>query len=142
MSVFPAARYVFRKRSHGASLMVRCSRNHIPAVYHDLMTDENSPIIDFYPLDFEIDMNGKTQSWQGIVLLPFIDEQRLLDAMKPRTALLSKDEVRRNAWGSASLLVSDQHPLYNFLCELYTKRKKAGVRYSSPQSLGASADKF
>lgn len=110
MSVFPPA-----------------SRMHIPVPYHDLMTDENSPIIDFYPLDFEIDMNGKTQSWQGISLLPFIDEQRLLDAMKTRTPLLSKDEVRRNAWGSCSLLVSDQHPLYNFLCELYTKRKKAGA---------------
>lgn len=94
------------------------------------MTDENSPIIDFYAEDFEIDMNGKTQSWQGISLLPFIDEQRLLDAMKPRTSLLSKDEVRRNAWGSSSLLISDQHPLYNFLCELYTKRKKAGVSVS------------
>ncbi|KAG9011848.1 5'-3' exoribonuclease 2 [Tulasnella sp. 427] len=103
------------------------SRKHIPVPYQELMTDENSPIIDFYPLNFEIDMNGKTQAWQGIALLPFIDEQRLLDAMKPRTAQLSKDEIRRNTWGSSSLLVSDQHPLYNFLCELYSKRKKAGA---------------
>jgi 5'-3' exoribonuclease 1 len=46
------------------------------------MTDSSSSIIEFYPHDFELDLNGKKQDWEAIVLIPFIDEQRLLDAMK------------------------------------------------------------
>jgi len=46
------------------------------------MTDPNSPIIDFYPHDFQLDLNGKKQDWEAIVQIPFIDEKRLLDAMK------------------------------------------------------------
>jgi hypothetical protein len=29
------------------------------------MYDPNSPIIDFYPLDFEQDLNGKKQNWEA-----------------------------------------------------------------------------
>ena len=39
-----------------------------------LMTSENSPIIEYYPLDFKTDLNGKQQEWEAVVLIPFIDE--------------------------------------------------------------------
>jgi 5'-3' exonuclease len=58
------------------------SRKHIPEPYRDLMTDSESPIIDFYPDDFECDQNGKKASWEAIVLIGFIDEKRLLSALK------------------------------------------------------------
>ena len=45
------------------------------------MWDETSPIIDFYPKDFELDMNGKKQDWEAVVKVPFIDQDRLLRAM-------------------------------------------------------------
>lgn len=44
------------------------------------MTDANSPIHDFYPTDFKVDMEGKRNDWEGVVLIPFIDEARLLAA--------------------------------------------------------------
>ncbi|KAG1799422.1 uncharacterized protein HD556DRAFT_1458271 [Suillus plorans] len=48
------------------------------------MYDPNSPILDFYPLKFEQDLNRKKQEWQAIVKIPFIDEQQLLQAMHSR----------------------------------------------------------
>ena len=41
------------------------------------MCDLNSPILDFYSLDF----NGKKQDWEAIVKIPFIDEKRGLKVM-------------------------------------------------------------
>ena len=46
------------------------------------MTDDASPINDFYPTNFEHDMNGKKQDWEAVVKIPFIDETRLLKAMQ------------------------------------------------------------
>jgi 5'-3' exoribonuclease 1 len=45
------------------------------------MIDANSPILDFYPTEFEQDLNGKKADWEAIVKIPFIDEKRLLKAM-------------------------------------------------------------
>ncbi|EPE33770.1 hypothetical protein GLAREA_06783 [Glarea lozoyensis ATCC 20868] len=75
------------------------SKKIVPAVYHDLMTNPKSPIIDFYPRDFELDMNGKKMEWEAVVKIPFIDEKRLLDAMAPINKLLTDDEKFRNEFG-------------------------------------------
>jgi 5'-3' exoribonuclease 2 len=108
MGVFPAA-----------------SKHAIPEVFHSLMTDEDSPIIDFYPEDFPIDLNGKKFAWQGVALLPFVDENRLLTAMKERYHLLSDDEKARNEMGHDYLLFSAKHPMYEDLVMNWYS-KKAG----------------
>ena len=38
------------------------------------MTTDSSPVIDFYPIKFDTDLNGKQQDWEAVVLIPFIDE--------------------------------------------------------------------
>ena len=38
------------------------------------MTTDTSPIIEYYPIEFEQDLNGKLQAWEAVVLIPFIDE--------------------------------------------------------------------
>lgn len=48
------------------------------------MDDVNSPILDFYPAEFEQDLNGKKQEWEAVVKIPFIEEERLLRAMSCR----------------------------------------------------------
>lgn len=75
------------------------SKKIVPTVYHDLMTNPASPIIDFYPRDFELDMNGKKMEWEAVVKIPFIDEKRLLDAMATKNHLLSDAEKIRNEFG-------------------------------------------
>jgi 5'-3' exoribonuclease 2 len=45
------------------------------------MMDPESPIIDFYPKDVPVDPNGKAMPWLWVVLLPFIEEDRLLAAL-------------------------------------------------------------
>lgn len=107
--------------------MFHDSRQHIPETFHSLMVDEDSPIIDFYPSTFEIDMNGKKMAWQGVALLPFIDEKRLLEAMAPRYPGLKEDEVRRNKWGSNILFIGHEHGMHGFLSGLYVKRKNNDV---------------
>ena len=38
------------------------------------MVQDTSPVIDYYPVIFETDLNGKQQEWEAVVLIPFIDE--------------------------------------------------------------------
>lgn len=75
------------------------SKKIVPEVYWDLMTKPDSPIIDFYPRDFELDMNGKKQEWEAVVKIPFIDEKRLLAAMATKDGLLDDDQRKRNEFG-------------------------------------------
>lgn len=75
------------------------SKSIVPTAYHDLMTNPDSPIIDFYPRDFELDMNGKKMDWEAVVKIPFIDEKRLLPAMQTKDAFLSEAERQRNDFG-------------------------------------------
>ena len=57
------------------------------------MMNDDSPIKDYYPVEFRTDLNGKAQEWEAVVLIPFIDEERLLAAMTEKNAQLAK-EVR------------------------------------------------
>ena len=135
MGVFPAARSVsviysflsWRILAKALFPFESNSRQHIPEAFHGLMVDEDSPIIDFYPTEFEIDMNGKKMAWQGVALLPFIDEKRLLEALQPRYPNLTDDEKKRNGHGDDVVYVGEEHKLYEFICGLYTKRKSTEV---------------
>ncbi|KAL6301387.1 exonuclease II [Sparassis latifolia] len=92
----------FRPFEQLMGVLPAASKDIIPPAYRDLMDDPNSPILDFYPAEFEQDLNGKKQDWEAIVKIPFIDERRLLNAMASREHRLTVEERRRNGIGTST----------------------------------------
>lgn len=86
------------------AVLPAASKTLLPEAYHSLLTDEKSPIIDYYPDDFKTDLNEKKQEWEAVVLIPFIDEKNLIDAMAPFNVQLSPDEIKRNTHGPMSII--------------------------------------
>ncbi|XP_068199051.1 5'-3' exoribonuclease 2 isoform X2 [Antennarius striatus] len=110
MGVFPAA-----------------SGNFLPESWRNLMSSPDSSIIDFYPDDFAIDLNGKKYAWQGVALLPFVDERRLKAALADVYLDLTPDEVKRNSLGSDLMFLGRSHPLFDFIQELYRSEALEGT---------------
>ncbi|CAL9087083.1 unnamed protein product [Musa textilis] len=99
------------------------SAHALPLPYRNLMTDPSSSIIDFYPADFELDMNGKRFSWQAVCKLPFVDESRLLSEVKRVEYTLTDDEKQRNNWSMDRLFVHFSHPLASKIRSFYRRKK-------------------
>ncbi|GAX79417.1 hypothetical protein CEUSTIGMA_g6858.t1 [Chlamydomonas eustigma] len=93
----------------------------LPECFRWLFTSSKSTILDFYPNDFAVDMNGKRFAWQGVALLPFIDEARLLAATTPLLEKLTEEEKRRNGKRMELLYVHSTHPLAPHIFELEAK---------------------
>jgi 5'-3' exoribonuclease 2 len=112
MGVFPAA-----------------SRQHVPLPFAKLMLDPQSPIIDFYPEDFQIDLNGKKFAWQGVALLPFVDESRLFKAVEPYRKELTLAEQKRNTRGDDRLYVGNGNSNYNILKQFVETEQDVACEY-------------
>ena len=82
----------------------------LPLPYRRLF-ELDSAIADFYPRDFDVDMNGKRFAWQGVALLPFIDEGRLLAATGPCEEELDPEETARNGRRDELIFCATSHPL-------------------------------
>lgn len=81
----------------------------LPKPYQYLMLNDASPVRRFYPLDFEVDQDGKKNPWEAVVLLPFIDEKDLMAAEKTLCdpEKLTPKEQARNAFGSILLYLHE-----------------------------------
>ena len=64
------------------------------------MINEDSALKHFYPVDFKTDLNGKQQEWEAVVLIPFIDQDQLLEAMQPCSVYFTEDQVQMNTHGT------------------------------------------
>lgn len=104
------------------------------------MEAPDSPIKDFYPEYFEIDMIGKKFEWQGVALLPFIDEAKLIKEIELLEKKLSPEEKKRNSVSNDVLFIHITHPLSTFLQEYVLnneskftnkKKKKTALKWIS-----------
>lgn len=88
------------------------SAHALPTCFRELMEEETSTIVDFYPVDFHVDLAGKRFAWLGEVILPFIEDHRLKKAFAMVEGKLTPAERARNSLGSNYLFfVEDRTPL-------------------------------
>ncbi|XP_020214257.1 5'-3' exoribonuclease 3 isoform X2 [Cajanus cajan] len=87
------------------SVLPPASAHALPKAYAQLMLDEQSRILDFYPKDFEVDIEGKRFLWQGVCKLPWIDDKRLVAETRELKNELSENEAMRNSVKADSLFV-------------------------------------
>lgn len=57
----------------------------------------------YYPEDFEMDLNGRSTPWEAIILIPFVDEAKLFQVesqfIEEGLIHLTKEETRWNSLG-------------------------------------------
>jgi hypothetical protein len=78
----------------------------LPPVMRHLMTNPNSPLFEYYPKTFPVDLNGETREFHGTVLIPFIDAKKLKDVVENTELGLDPFEIRRNTFGFTQLFLS------------------------------------
>jgi 5'-3' exoribonuclease 1 len=83
------------------------SANLLPKPLAELMLEPSSPLASYYPPDFTSDPNGKRQSWEAVVQIPFIEAdllldtvQSIIDADEAGKDVLTNAERRRNVLGT------------------------------------------
>ena len=73
---------------------------------------------------------GKRYAWQGVVLLPFIDEKRLEDALKDLESQHSRKERERNSPHTDVLFAGMRHPIGKIIHDLYSEDGEANGHHS------------
>ena len=75
----------------------------LPEPCRYLITSEKSPIKEYYPETFEIDMDGKRQEYEGHPILPNIDIDKIKKAYNDVKHLISEQDLKRAKPGKTSV---------------------------------------
>lgn len=87
----------------------------LPGPCRWLMIEESSPIKDIYASEIPIDPNGKHLPWLWVLLLPFIDEKRVINAYELCKDKLTLEERKRNRFSGSFLFVHQGHRVMQYL---------------------------
>ena len=77
------------------SIMPTKSIGLLPPQYASIATGD---LAGYFPLEFDIDLNGRALPWEAACLIPFVDENKFVDREKDilAAAPLDADDQRRN----------------------------------------------
>ena len=86
------------------SVLPPYSQKFLPEQLRILMSSNESPIIDLFPVNFRLDINGHPYSWMGVNLLPFPDTKRIIKLVRAYENTFTDEERFRNRRGFMQLL--------------------------------------
>ncbi|ETO08479.1 5'-3' exonuclease [Reticulomyxa filosa] len=115
---------------HSLTLLPIASSKLLPEPFRNLMTDPKSPIVHLYPTSFKIDLDYATNPWEGIALLPFVDERKIKEAVAtidPLTQLTEEEKMRNRR-------------TYTQMLQFDPERAKQRRRIPGPQTFGSMND--
>lgn len=86
------------------------SANLIPHPLCNLLTSKNTPLKEFYPEEFEVDLAGKRKEWEGIAILPMVDLELLESLYYKYISHVKDTDIQRNIKGRTLIYNRTEEP--------------------------------
>lgn len=87
----------------------------IPSPLGDLICTKSSPLKEYCPDDFKIDLAGKRKEWEGIVLLPIVNYDAVCAASNELLAEVDPKDLIRNSARQTTVYVYDSSDVCCFV---------------------------
>jgi 5'-3' exoribonuclease 1 len=88
------------------------SSNLLPSPLNLLLKNMDSPIKKYCPDTIEVDLSGKKNDWEGVVLLPMVDQMQITNALNQCKNQIDKRDIKRNIFGKTFLYIKSKNYLF------------------------------
>jgi 5'-3' exonuclease len=88
------------------------SANLIPEPLCNLLTENSSELKRYCPDVFDVDVDGKKNDWEGIVILPFIDLEKIRGCYIERKNMVEQRHLQRDVLGRTTIYRYDPEPRF------------------------------
>ena len=86
----------------------------IPEPLNRLLTDEKSPLNEYCPTKIEVDLAGKRKEWEGLTILPFIDQTVMRRVYFQFIKQVNPQDLKRNIAGKSYTYKYDKDRIFHF----------------------------
>ena len=95
------------------------SFNLLPLCYKDIP----QILKEFFPDKIDIDYNGKTAEYESLLLVPMVDEEKMVEIEK-KCRKLTQEEEKENKWGTSFMFSQNDSNIESIKCIEYDVYKK------------------